>query len=127
MAKVVDPVCKMEIEDASEFHITHGGKEYFFCGPACKTTFEGEADDILSGKTKIDMGTDEVANSDSSKFKLDFNVWWQRIILVFIVALFISVGIFIFKEKPFDSAKSLVPIDDGDHGHVEETPDDHHE
>ncbi len=41
--KVVDPVCKMEIESEkasgkSEFQ----GKRYYFCAPGCKATFEKE-------------------------------------------------------------------------------------
>ena len=49
MAKVTDPVCKMEIEDNSEFHTTHEGKEYYFCATGCKVTFEENPAEQLKG------------------------------------------------------------------------------
>jgi P-type Cu+ transporter len=39
MAK--DPVCGMQVDEASAAaNANHGGKTYYFCCPACKTTFE---------------------------------------------------------------------------------------
>lgn len=97
MAKVKDPVCKMEIGDSSEFFITHEGKKYYFCSPACKATFEKSPAEILKGGG-IKMPTPS---------KIDFNVWWQRIILTFVIALVIAVAAFIIKEKPFSEESQL--------------------
>lgn len=52
MAKVQDPVCKMSIKDNSEFHTAHEGKEYYFCAPGCKVTFEENPSEYLGGGTK---------------------------------------------------------------------------
>lgn len=49
MAKVQDPVCKMMIDDHAELHTTHEGKEYYFCGPACKFTFEESPGEYVGG------------------------------------------------------------------------------
>ena len=56
MAKVKDCVCGMEIDsDTAEFQAKHEGKEYHFCGPACKTMFEMEPEGYISGKETLDM------------------------------------------------------------------------
>jgi len=49
MAKVQDPVCKMQIEDNSEFFATHKEKKYYFCSPACKQAFEENPTEHLKG------------------------------------------------------------------------------
>ena len=37
----IDPVCKMEVDEKmAKWKTTYGGKEYFFCAPGCKKTFE---------------------------------------------------------------------------------------
>jgi len=33
--------------------------------------------------------------------KINFEIWWQRIIIVFIIALIFSFTMFLIKEKPF--------------------------
>ena len=39
MAK--DPVCGMQVNEATAAAtVSHKGKTYFFCSPACKATFE---------------------------------------------------------------------------------------
>ncbi len=39
MAK--DPVCKMNVDEkTAKFKSSHGGKEYYFCCAACKTSFD---------------------------------------------------------------------------------------
>lgn len=36
-----DPVCGMEVEEKKAAATTaHKGKTYYFCAPACKTTFQ---------------------------------------------------------------------------------------
>ena len=57
MAKVKDCVCGMEIEsDSAEFKVDHEGTTYYFCGPACKVTFEmGPQEDYISGKETLNM------------------------------------------------------------------------
>ena len=38
---VVDPVCKMQVDEAKAKHIsTHKGKKYHFCNEKCKKTFD---------------------------------------------------------------------------------------
>ena len=40
---VVDPVCKMEVEDTEpEQAVQFQGKSYSFCSPTCKEAFERE-------------------------------------------------------------------------------------
>jgi len=127
MAKTQDPVCKMMVEDASEFHAVHEGKEYYFCGPACKVTFEEDPADILQGGG-IDMGatTEEPQKEVTPKKKLiDFGIWWHRIIVTFVIAAIISVSIFILKEEPFsEETRQRAQLEEV---HEEEpgTPDDH--
>lgn len=36
-----DPVCGMDVDEKkAAATITHDGKTYYFCAPACKTTFQ---------------------------------------------------------------------------------------
>jgi len=36
-----DPICKMEVDEkAAKWKSTYEGKEYFFCAPGCKKTFD---------------------------------------------------------------------------------------
>src|SRR3954466_2168767 len=43
VAMVVDPVCKMEVEDTeAEQGVEFQGTTYFFCSPVCKEAFERE-------------------------------------------------------------------------------------
>ena len=40
---VIDPVCKMEVEDSEpEQSVEFNGTAYFFCSPVCKKAFERE-------------------------------------------------------------------------------------
>jgi YHS domain-containing protein len=40
---VVDPVCKMEVEDTDAAQsVEFQGTDYFFCSPTCKEAFERE-------------------------------------------------------------------------------------
>ena len=37
----VDPVCKMDVDEkTAKWKSSYAGKEYFFCAPGCKKTFE---------------------------------------------------------------------------------------
>jgi len=41
MAKVIDPVCKMEIESTkAAARSDHAGKTYYFCSVPCKRQFD---------------------------------------------------------------------------------------
>ena len=43
MAKLKDPVCGMEVEEASAVaKATHGGRTYAFCSEACRRAFEAD-------------------------------------------------------------------------------------
>ena len=43
-AEVTDPVCGIRVEIPTSRHTTeYGGETYYFCGPGCKRTFEGES------------------------------------------------------------------------------------
>ena len=35
-----DPVCKMEVNERSQFKSGYDGKTYFFCSAACKQSFD---------------------------------------------------------------------------------------
>ena len=50
MAKVIDPVCKMEIEDsAAVAQSQHEGHTYYFCAQGCKRAFDNEPGKYLKG------------------------------------------------------------------------------
>lgn len=37
----VDPVCKMDVDEkTAKWKSSYAGKEYFFCAPGCKKTFD---------------------------------------------------------------------------------------
>jgi len=39
----IDPVCGMEVEEkTAAYKSAYHGKEYFFCAPGCKRTFDQE-------------------------------------------------------------------------------------
>ncbi len=41
----VDPVCKMNVDEASTQHKSeHNGKTYYFCMAHCKTSFDASPD-----------------------------------------------------------------------------------
>ncbi|MHA2610112.1 MAG: YHS domain-containing protein [bacterium JZ-2024 1] len=56
MAKVIDPVCKMEVDTEKvppELQTEYKGERYYFCAPGCKRMFEKEPERYLGreGKT----------------------------------------------------------------------------
>ena len=49
MAKVIDPVCKMEIEDSKAVaRSEHQGHTYYFCAVGCQKAFEKEPERYLA-------------------------------------------------------------------------------
>ena len=48
--KVVDPVCKMEIEDSEAIKEIYNGKTYYFCCEHCKEKFKREPENYLKKK-----------------------------------------------------------------------------
>lgn len=108
MAKVKDPVCGMQIEDNSEFFAMHEGEKYYFCAPACKKKFEENPAEFLKGEgTAIHLP------------KIDFGIWWHRIVVIFIIALLISVSMFFIKEKPFSEESQLHFQETDEEGHYD--------
>lgn len=68
--------------------------------------------------------------------KLNFDIWWHRIVFVTVIGVIISVGMFFIKEKPFsDEARQRYqqvdeeghydPPGTEEHGHDEEADEDH--
>ena len=50
--------------------------------------------------------------------KINFEIWWQRIIIVFIIALIFSFTMFLIKEKPFSGGVKEKGIgEEGNHYH----------
>ena len=50
MAKVIDPVCKMEIEESSAAATSeYKGKKYYFCAKGCKVAFDKDPEKYLAG------------------------------------------------------------------------------
>lgn len=55
--------------------------------------------------------------------KINFEIWWQRIIIVFIIALIFSFTMFLIKEKPFSQGeKEGGTSEEGNHYHPPGTP-----
>jgi YHS domain-containing protein len=48
--KVIDPVCKMEIEDSTAIKESYNGKTYYFCCEHCKEKFKQEPEKYLKKK-----------------------------------------------------------------------------
>ncbi len=50
MAKAIDPVCKMEIEESTAAATSeYKGKKYYFCAQGCKVAFDKEPEKYLAG------------------------------------------------------------------------------
>lgn len=46
--KVIDPVCKMEVEaETAAAKTDYQGQTYYFCAPGCKAAFEKEPQKYL--------------------------------------------------------------------------------
>ena len=49
--KVIDPVCKMEIDsNQAAGKAVFEGKTFYFCAPGCKTAFEDEPEKYAGAK-----------------------------------------------------------------------------
>ena len=49
MAKSIDPVCKMNVdENTCKITSEYKGKKYYFCAPGCKRTFDQNPDKYLT-------------------------------------------------------------------------------
>ena len=48
MATVKDPVCGMEIDDATALHADHDGVTYYFCSEGCRNTFLANPSEYVS-------------------------------------------------------------------------------
>ena len=50
MHVAVDPVCKMDVDEATaKFTSEYKGKTYYFCAPGCKKLFEKNPEAYLKG------------------------------------------------------------------------------
>jgi YHS domain-containing protein len=59
----IDPVCKMEVEEATaQWTSEYKGQTYYFCAPGCKTSFDKDPENYLSG----DSGHDHSHHHDHS-------------------------------------------------------------
>jgi len=53
MATVVDPVCKMKIEDSKAVAASeYKGKKYYFCAAGCKRAFDQDPEKYLVEEKK---------------------------------------------------------------------------
>ncbi|MBE3583975.1 MAG: YHS domain-containing protein [Limnochordaceae bacterium] len=50
MAKVIDPVCKMEVDPGTApAKSEYGGTTYYFCAPGCKRAFDKDPEKYIRG------------------------------------------------------------------------------
>lgn len=46
----MDPVCGMQVdENTAKFKSEYKGKNYYFCAPGCKKTFDSEPEKYIKG------------------------------------------------------------------------------
>ena len=55
MAKAIDPVCHMEVDNdnPSGGKSDYQGTSYYFCAPGCKRSFEQDPGQYLSGQPQV--------------------------------------------------------------------------
>jgi YHS domain-containing protein len=47
-----DPVCGMQVDrNKAQYHMTHKGKDYYFCSQECKKQFERNPERYIESKT----------------------------------------------------------------------------
>jgi Cu+-exporting ATPase len=63
--KVIDPVCKMEIEDSTATKESYNGKTYYFCCEHCKEKFKQEPEKYLKKKVDENNLTDKFPNKET--------------------------------------------------------------
>jgi YHS domain-containing protein len=52
----IDPVCGMEVEEKTAVHKSvYEGKDYYFCAPGCKRSFDQEPQKYISRLTPPPM------------------------------------------------------------------------
>jgi YHS domain-containing protein len=52
----MDPVCNMEVdENTAKFKSVYKGKNYYFCAPGCKATFDENPEKYLGTKSRSSM------------------------------------------------------------------------
>jgi YHS domain-containing protein len=51
-----DPVCGMEVDDKKAPTSTYQGKQYAFCGPECKKTFDQHPEKYVSAGKREKVG-----------------------------------------------------------------------
>ena len=49
----LDPVCKMEVNEAGSPSAEYNGTMYYFCCDACKNNFEKNPEEHLAGHTSM--------------------------------------------------------------------------
>jgi Cu+-exporting ATPase len=55
MAKVQDPVCGMEIDEASAAsRVTYMGQIYYFCSEECKKIFKATPQEVIKNASTLD-------------------------------------------------------------------------
>ncbi len=45
----IDPVCKMEVDETSEYKSQHAGQKVYFCCEECKREFDSDPSRYVSG------------------------------------------------------------------------------
>ena len=52
-----DPVCHMSVDVRKPpgGSWSHGGRDYYFCGPGCNRAFQKEPQSYLSGEKRLEM------------------------------------------------------------------------
>jgi YHS domain-containing protein len=50
--KMIDPVCKMEVDSSTNLRVNYQGKTYYFCSLSCKDLFLSQPDKYIAGKGK---------------------------------------------------------------------------
>lgn len=51
--KVIDPVCKMQVDKNSEYSQEYQGTKYYFCSPDCQKKFVAETEKYTTQKENV--------------------------------------------------------------------------
>lgn len=66
LGSAVDPVCKMQVDVSSKWHVSHDSKPFYFCSKHCLTTFKQQPEKFLrqdDGKQWTNHRTTQVSES----------------------------------------------------------------
>lgn len=67
--KIVDPVCGIMVEATDESpKSNHAGKEYFFCCPDCKASFNRKPEKHLRERGKFGRWLERIARANEEEF-----------------------------------------------------------